>query len=104
MRDEDIREVVQQLVIEVTTQRLITRALIGHFVTNSPRSISGLIDSFEEALEKTDPDLLPLPGVSVELQSKASALARARAAALLANLGAVVAPSRPATRRPARVA
>jgi hypothetical protein len=105
MRDEDIPGVVQQLLVEMTAQRLITRALIGHLVTHSRRSISGLIESFEEALAKTEPDFFPLPGVDTELQAQASALARTRAEALLANLGAIVAPPRlRGTRRTARAA
>lgn len=37
------------------------------------------------------PHVIPLPDVEPELQEKASALAKARAAALLDNLGAFVA-------------
>ena len=105
MRDTDVSRLIEQLLIEVTAQRLITRALIGHLMTHSRRPITALIASFEEAMEKTAPDLFPLPDVDTELQAKASALAKARAAAMLANLGAAVAPPRVSgMKRPVRAA
>jgi hypothetical protein len=94
MRDADVSELMQQLLLEVTTQRLITRALVGHLIANSRKPIASVIASLEEAVEKTAPELFPLPGVDPELQAKASLLARARTEELLANLGAVVAPLR----------
>ena len=53
-----------------------------------------VIAEFAEALDKTAPDVVPLPDVDPEIQAKASRLARRRAAALLENLGSLVAPAR----------
>ena len=105
MRDTDVSELMQRLLLEVTTQRLITRALVGHLITNSRKPIASIIASLEEAMEKTAPELFPLPGVDPELQAKASLLAKARTEELLANLGAVVAPLRTGgTKRASRAA
>ena len=105
MRDTDVSELMQQLLLEMTTQRLITRALIGHMIANSRKPIASVIASLEEAVEKTSPELFPLPGVDPELQAKASLLAKARTEELLANLGAVVAPLRTGgTKRASRAA
>jgi hypothetical protein len=87
-------ELAEQLLIEVTLQRLITRAIIGVMLANSRKSMSRVIAEFAEALDKTAPDVVPLPDVDPEIQAKASRLARRRAAALLENLGALVAPAR----------
>src|SRR5688572_25530543 len=84
----------EELLVELTAQRLITRAIIGHLMANSRKPISLVISSFEEALEKTSPDLMPLPDVDSALQAKASLVAQARARALLDNLGALVVPPR----------
>ncbi len=89
-RHEDLAD---ELLIEVTTQRLITRAIIGVMLANSRKSMSTVIAEFAEALDKTAPGVVPLPDVDPELQAKASRLARRRAAALLENLGALVAPA-----------
>ena len=105
MRDTDVSELLQQLLLEVTTQRLITRAIVGHMIANSRKPIASVIASLEEAVEKTAPELFPLPGVDPELQAKASLLAKARTEELLANLGAVVAPPRAGgTKRASRAA
>jgi hypothetical protein len=105
MRETDVSELMQQLLLEVTTQRLITRAIVGHMIANSRKPIASVIASLEEAVEKTAPELFPLPGVDPELQAKASLLAKARTEELLANLGAVVAPPRTSgTKRASRAA
>jgi hypothetical protein len=94
MRKMTTDELLEQLLVEVTAQRLVTRAIIGHIVANSPKAIPALIADFEEQMAKTSPDLLRLPDVDSDLQEKASLLAKARAAALLSNLSALVAPPR----------
>ena len=105
MRDTEVSELLQHLLLEMTTQRLITRALVGHMIANSRKPIASVIASLEEAVEKTAPELFPLPGVDPELQAKASLLAKARTEELLANLGAVVAPLRTGgTKRASRAA
>ena len=85
-------DLAKELLVEVTMQRLISRAIIGMMIANSRKPMSEVIANFAEALDKTAPEMLPLPDVDAELQAKASRLARRRAAALLENLGALVAP------------
>jgi hypothetical protein len=92
-------DLAKELLVEVTTLRLVLRAVIGVMVANSNKPMSEVVANFAEALDKTEPELLPLPDVDAELQAKASRLAHRRAAALLNDLGALVAPARPLGRR-----
>ena len=94
-------ELIEHLLVEVTMQRLVTRAIIGHMLANSRKPIAQIVADLEEAVEKTSPDVVPLPDVDPQLQEKASALARARMAALLDNIGALVARPRSRMKRSA---
>jgi hypothetical protein len=92
-------DVIEQLIIEVTAQRLITRAIIAHMMAHAEKSMAQVMEDLEEAVRKTAPDLLPLPGVEPELQAKASAVIKARAAAMVDGIGALVARPDPRRRR-----
>ncbi len=85
-------ELIEQLLVEVTTQRLVTRAIVGQLLANSRKPITQVVADLQEAVDKIA--MIPLEDVAPELQDRASALARRRAAALLDNLGAFVAPPR----------
>ena len=89
-------DLMERMLVELTAQRLITRAIIGHLMSCSDRPIPVVIRAFKEAVAKTSPDHVVLPDVDRALQEKASALAIARADALLAGIGPLVAPLRAA--------
>ena len=88
------RTLAEQLLVELTAHRLITRAIVGAMIANSRKPISTVIANLEEAMEKTSPDVIPLPDVDAAVQAEASLLARRRALAMLEDLGALVAPPR----------
>lgn len=88
------RTLAEQLLVELTAQRLITRAIVGAMIANSRKPISTVIAALEEAMEKTSPEMIPLPDVDPVVQAEASRLARRRAIAMLEDLGALVAPLR----------
>jgi predicted nucleic acid-binding protein len=85
-------ELIEQLLVEVTTQRLVTRAIVGQLLANSRKPVAQVVADLQEAVDKIA--MIPLEDVEPELQERASELARRRAAALLDNLGAFVAPPR----------
>ncbi len=85
-------ELIEQLLVEVTTQRLVTRAIVGQLLANSRTPITQVVADLQEAVDKIA--MIPREDVAPELQDRPSAPARRRAAALLDNLGAFVAPPR----------
>jgi hypothetical protein len=80
-------KLLEQLLVEVTVQRLVTRAIITEMVANSTLPIAHLIDSMEESAAMTSPEFFPLSDVDPELQAKASRIAQARAKALFVDFG-----------------
>lgn len=84
-------ETVENLIIEVTAQRLVMRSLLAYIALTTKQSLAEMIADFQIAAEKTSPDIVPLPDVERGVHEKASALAKARAEQFIQDLGRLTA-------------
>lgn len=84
-------ETVENLIIEVTAQRLVIRSLLAYIALTTKQPLAEMIADFQAAAEKTSPDVVPLPDVERELHEKASALAKLRAEQFIQDLGRLTA-------------
>jgi hypothetical protein len=80
-------KLLEQLLVEVTVQRLVTRSIITALVANSSQPIGDLIETIEESAAITSPDFFPLDDVDAGLQARASHIAQDRAKTLFVNFG-----------------
>jgi hypothetical protein len=94
MTTSDLEKRLNELELELVTQRLVTRSLILYLLLSGDRSIRGMIEGMSEASRRTSGDVLPLEGVHPELQARASAVAKMRGEQLVFSLGKVLAAER----------
>jgi hypothetical protein len=87
MEREKLVTLVEQLLVEVTVQRLVLRSVVVNLIAKSDTPMAGLIDTVAEEAAMTSPDVFPLPDVSADLQRRASAIAIERAQLLLQTFG-----------------
>ena len=95
---------VDELALELTVQRLVTRSLIFYLFHKHERGgLAGIVAEMEKASDRTSTDVLPLPGVDPTLQTKASLLARERGRELLYSLGKVMITDQSRENKPVRI-
>ena len=88
-------DMMEQLFVEITAQRLIMRSLLAYIAISSRLPLTQLLADLDEAAKKTSPDVVPLPDLDRDIHEKASILARERAAQFLRDLGPLTLAGKP---------